>query len=95
MKPGPHQFEEDAELAIWMVRELSPGESVTYHTGNLLTDRRRAAVRALANEVYWRARAGQILLTQKRLPPATGITRRGKAITMAAYAYIATRPRHA
>jgi hypothetical protein len=70
------------DLARFELRELQPGEACVYFTGNLARARTRSIIRALANEVWERARAGEICLTQQRLRPSD-------------FAYKATRRRHA
>lgn len=90
-----YRLEEEAELAAWLVRQLKPGESTVYWRGFLAVDRSKTAVRELANEITWRAAAGQILLTQRRLKPVKKTPHRGKTVALANYAYIATRRRHA
>jgi hypothetical protein len=98
MKPRAQDrdlLQDDVDLVRWEISGLRPGQSVIYYRGFLLRDRTKAVVRRLADEVLWRARAGQLLLTQRRLKPVVKTTRHGKTITMANYEYLATRPRHA
>ena len=78
-----YRIDDDVDLALWEVRELRPGQSTVYHRGFLLADRRRAIVARLADEVYRRARAGEIYLTQRRLNGAGA----------GPFAYIATKRR--
>jgi hypothetical protein len=98
MKPRAQDrdlLQDDVDLARWDISGLRPGQSVTYWRGFLLHDRTKSIVRQLADEVAWRARAGQLLLTQRRLKPVIKTTRRGKTVTIANYEYLATRRRHA
>jgi hypothetical protein len=59
----------DPNTVIPAVRELRKGEKVVYHTGFLDSDRGIPNVRIIATEVFERARAGLVLLTQRRLGP--------------------------
>ena len=61
----------DLNAVLASVRRLGPGERAVYHTGDLLEDRKKdPEIGLLATEVFARARAGDVYLTQRRLGEA-------------------------
>jgi hypothetical protein len=61
----------DLNAVLASVRRLRSGERAVYYTGNLLKDREKdPEIGLLAVEVFARARAGDVYLTQRRLGEA-------------------------